>query len=98
MAYVKPHGALYSAVVGHEAPAAAVVVAAVAQLDPGLPVVGLPGAAAARRRSRSAGCRRRSPTAAESVCVHGDSPGAVAMARAVRAALRGAGVDVRAFA
>ncbi|MGQ7296194.1 LamB/YcsF family protein [Quadrisphaera sp. KR29] len=32
--------------------------------------------------------------AAQSVCVHGDSPGAVAVARAVRAALEGAGVEV----
>jgi 5-oxoprolinase (ATP-hydrolysing) subunit A len=36
--------------------------------------------------------------AADSVCVHGDSPGAVAMARAVRDRLAGAGVSVRAFA
>jgi len=35
---------------------------------------------------------------AASVCVHGDSPGAVAMARAVRAGLERAGVAVRAFA
>lgn len=34
---------------------------------------------------------------AESACVHGDSPGAVEMARAVREALAGAGVEVRAF-
>lgn len=34
---------------------------------------------------------------AESVCVHGDSPGAVAMVRAVRARLEGAGVALRAF-
>lgn len=33
---------------------------------------------------------------AASLCVHGDSPGAVAMARAVRAALDAAGVGVRA--
>jgi UPF0271 protein len=36
--------------------------------------------------------------AAESVCVHGDSPGAVELARAVRAGLAAAGVAVRAFA
>jgi UPF0271 protein len=36
--------------------------------------------------------------AAESVCVHGDSPGAVAMAAAVRAALEDAGVELRPFA
>ena len=35
--------------------------------------------------------------AAESMCTHGDSPGAVAMARTVRAALEGAGVAVRSF-
>jgi UPF0271 protein len=35
---------------------------------------------------------------AESVCVHGDSPGAVAMARAVRTALDAAGVTVEPFA
>ena len=33
----------------------------------------------------------------ESVCVHGDSPGAVALARAVRAALAEHDVDVRPF-
>ncbi len=36
--------------------------------------------------------------AAQSLCVHGDTPGAVEVARAVRAALTTAGVDVRAFA
>jgi 5-oxoprolinase (ATP-hydrolysing) subunit A len=35
---------------------------------------------------------------ADSVCVHGDSPGAVAMAEAVRAGLEAAGVELRAFA
>ena len=35
---------------------------------------------------------------AESACVHGDSPGAVEMAQAVRAGLARAGVSVRAFA
>jgi UPF0271 protein len=35
--------------------------------------------------------------AARSLCVHGDSPGAVAAATAVRAALAAAGVEVRAF-
>lgn len=36
--------------------------------------------------------------AAQSICVHGDSPGAVAMARAVRIRLEGAGVTLRPFA
>lgn len=35
---------------------------------------------------------------ADSICTHGDSPGAVAMARAVRDALREAGVAIGAFA
>ncbi|WP_370891656.1 LamB/YcsF family protein [Janibacter sp. GXQ6167] len=35
---------------------------------------------------------------ADSICTHGDSPGAVAMARAVKAALTDAGVEVRPFA
>jgi 5-oxoprolinase (ATP-hydrolysing) subunit A len=34
---------------------------------------------------------------AESICVHGDTPGAVAMAAAVRAGLQSAGVTVRSF-
>lgn len=36
--------------------------------------------------------------AAESVCVHGDTPGAVGLARAVRRALEGAGVRIAPFA
>jgi lactam utilization protein B len=35
---------------------------------------------------------------ARSICVHGDTPGAVELARAVRAALEGAGVQVGSFA
>ena len=35
---------------------------------------------------------------AESACVHGDSPGAVEMARAVRAGLEKAGIALGAFA
>lgn len=38
------------------------------------------------------------PVAADSICVHGDSPGAVDMARRVRAALEAAGVTIAAFA
>jgi UPF0271 protein len=37
-------------------------------------------------------------TPARSICVHGDTPGAVAISRRVRAALASAGVTVRAFA
>lgn len=144
--YVKPHGALYNAVVHHEKQAAAVV-AAVRDYDPNLPVLGLPGSALLRA-AEEAGLRpvpeffadrsytpagtlvsRREPGAvlhdpdevaarvvrmatekvvtavdgsvveveAESVCVHGDSPGAVEMARTIREALTAAGVQLRAF-
>jgi UPF0271 protein len=37
------------------------------------------------------------PVAAESLCVHGDTPEAVALARGVRDALTGAGVGVEPF-
>ncbi|HEX8581517.1 MAG TPA: 5-oxoprolinase subunit PxpA [Acidimicrobiales bacterium] len=145
--YVKPHGALYNAIVHHEAQAAAVV-AAVADYSAELPVLGLPGSAFLRAAER-AGLRtvpeffvdrgytpegtlvpRREPGAllhdpdevtarvlrlvsdgvvtavdgsdvavsAGSACVHGDSPGAVAMAQQVRAALADAGVGLEAFA
>jgi UPF0271 protein len=144
--YVKPHGALYNAIVHHEAQAAAVV-AAVRAYDPALPVLGLPGSAFLAA-AESAGLRtvreffvdrgytpkatlvpRSQPGAllhdpdevtarvlrmvadgvvtavdgsdvrvtAESACVHGDSPGAVAMATAVRAGLEAAGVALRPF-
>jgi UPF0271 protein len=144
--YVKPHGALYNAVVRHEKQAAAVV-AAVHAVDPGLAVLGLPGSvllqlaetaglrtvteAFADRAYRSDGSLlpRTEPGAVltdatevagrmvrlvrdgvveaadgtplrlrpDSVCVHGDSPGGVAMATAVRSLLEGAGVRVAAF-
>jgi len=145
--YVKPHGALYNAVVEHEQQARAVV-EAVRTYDPGLPLLGLPGSALLAEAER-AGLRtvreafadraytpqgtlvsRREPGAvlsdpaevarrvvrmvseghveavdgslvevdAESVCVHGDSPGAVGMAEAVRAGLAEAGVELAAFA
>ncbi len=50
--YVKPHGALYNAVVHHEAQAAAVVEAVLAY-DRRLPVVGLPGSALLRRAAEA---------------------------------------------
>ena len=147
VAYVKPHGALYNAIVQHEEQAEAVVRAVMA-IDPGLPVMGLPGSAFLRR-AQAAGLRtvaeafadraytpqgalvsRREVGAvlhdarevaermvrlvtegritavdgtdievhADSICTHGDSPGAVEMARAVRAALTEAGVDIAPFA
>ena len=145
--YVKPHGALYNAIVHHEEQAAAVV-RAVADYDRTLPVLGLPGSAWLRLAGE-AGLTvvheafadraytpegtlvsRRLPGAVlhdaaqiadrcvamatggeitdvdggplrlepASICVHGDTPGAVDIARGVRTALTGAGVDLAAFA
>jgi UPF0271 protein len=34
---------------------------------------------------------------ADSICTHGDSPGAVEMARALRTALTGAGIEIAPF-
>ena len=146
VAYVKPHGALYNAIVHHEAQAQAVVDAVVA-VDPSLPVLGLPGsmvlelATAAGLRAVTEAFADRAYTAqgrlvprtepgavlhdpdevaarvvrlvrdgvvtavdgstvevrAESVCIHGDTPGAVVMARTVRAALEAADVELRSF-
>ena len=145
--YVKPHGALYNAIVTHEEQAAAVV-QAVLDHDPSLPVMGLPGSAWLRQ-AEQAGLRvvheafadraytpegalvsRRLPGAVlhdadeiarrcvamatgqpvtdvhggelrlspDSICVHGDTPGAVDIARRVRAELEGAGVALTPFA
>jgi UPF0271 protein len=145
--YVKPHGGLYNAIVHHTAQARAVV-SAVKSVDPGLPIMGLPGSEVLRL-AEAAGLRavpeafadraytpegtlvsRSLPGSvledpaqvaehvlrmatesavravdgsilrirAESICVHGDSPGAVAMAAAVKSALSGAGVTLAAFA
>jgi UPF0271 protein len=147
VAYVKPHGALYNAVVHHEDQAAALV-EAVADYDSTLPIVGLPGSALLRRAAE-AGLpviaeafadraytpegrlvQRGQPGAvlhdvdevarrvvrlaregrvravdgtdvdikADTVCLHGDTPGAVAMGRAVREALESAGVELVPFA
>ncbi len=144
--YVKPHGALYNAIVHHEEQAAAVVEAVVVH-DATLPVLGLPGSAWLRqaeaaglttvqesfadraytpegtlvsRRLDGAVLHDADAVAArcvamaagepiedveggritlrpDSICVHGDTPGAVEIARAVRAALEQAGVEVRGF-
>lgn len=145
--YLKPHGALYNAVVHHDAQARAVV-DAVRAYDATLPVLGLPGSSLLRAAS-AAGLRavpeffadrgytaagtlvpRSQPGAllyspdevaarvlrmvregvvtavdgsdaavgAESICVHGDSPGAVAMASAVRTTLARANVALSPFA
>ncbi|MEO6144710.1 MAG: 5-oxoprolinase subunit PxpA [Dermatophilaceae bacterium] len=145
--YVKPHGALYNAIVHHEKQAAAVV-EAVAAYDRTLPVMGLPGSAWLRLASEAGltvvseafadraytpegtlvsrrlpgavledpeeiarrcvamatgatvkdiegGDLRLSP---DSICVHGDTPGAVEIARFVRDALARAGVTIAPFA
>ncbi|NKQ54068.1 LamB/YcsF family protein [Amycolatopsis sp. K13G38] len=144
--YVKPHGALYNAIVKHAEQAAAVV-SAVKTYDPDLPVLGLPGSEWLRQ-AESAGLRtireafadraytpegtlvsRRLPGAVihdpdevtervvrmatdgeitaidgttvkiepQSICVHGDTPGAVDIAVRVRDALVRAGVPLGPF-
>ena len=144
--YVKPHGALYNAIVHHEEQAAAVVEAIVVH-DRTLPVMGLPGSVWLRRAEQAGlttvqeafadraytpdgtlvsrrleGAVLHDATAIaqrcvamaagepiqdveggsitlrpDSICVHGDTPGAVEIARSVRDALEKAGVDVRPF-
>ncbi|GAA1557199.1 5-oxoprolinase subunit PxpA [Kribbella lupini] len=147
VAYVKPHGALYNTI-GHHEEQAAAVVAAVADYDRALPVLGLPGAvwlklaeeagltvvheAFADRAYSPDGTlvSRREPgsvlhdgreiarrcvamaTGAPikdvkggelrlqpgSICLHGDTPGAVQIAQRVRKALADAGVELTPFA
>ena len=144
--YVKPHGALYNAVVHHQAQARAVV-EAVTRVDSSLLVLGLPGSvllsladesgiatvteafvdraytaagtlvprtesgailhdpqtvAARAARLVATGRVEAADGAvvqvdAASLCVHGDSPGAVSMATAVRAGLEAAGVTLAPF-
>lgn len=144
--YVKPHGALYNAIVRHREQAAAVA-AAVHAVDSRLPVLGLSGSVFFEE-ARQLGLRtvaeafadrayqpdgtlvsRREPGAVlhdpaaiaervalmvttgqvtavdgtvvpitvESVCVHGDSPGAVEIAAAVRNRLTAEGAELSPF-
>jgi UPF0271 protein len=145
--YVKPHGALYNAIVDHEVQAAAVV-EAVRTYDASLPVLGLPGSKwlelareaglttvheAFADRAYTPGGRlvsRREPGAVledaavisqrcvsmvvggsiedvaggtlrlspRSICVHGDTAGAVDIAAQVRAALVESGATLASFA
>lgn len=146
VSYVKPHGALYNAIVTHAEQASAVV-EAVKLYDPTLPVLGLPGSEWLRQ-AEAAGLTalseafadraytpegtlvpRRLPGAVvadpdevvrravrmategtvtttdgstikvdpRSLCVHGDTPGAVAIARRVRDALAEAKVTLKPF-
>ena len=133
VAYVKPHGALYTAVVRHHTQAGAVV-EAVRSYDPTLPLLGLPdsvllaaaataglsvvqegfadrayaddgtlvprdqpGALLTDEATVAAQAVRLAPSV-DSICVHGDTPGAVALARAVREALSQAEIELHAFA
>ena len=145
--YVKPHGALYNAIVD-DAEQAAAVVDAVLAYDRTLPVLGLPGSEWLRQAAtaglttvpeffadraytpdgrlvsrRQPGAVLHDPTAvaercaswlrtgtvtavdgstvaveARSVCVHGDTPGAVEMAHLVASRLAEAGATLTPFA
>lgn len=129
VSYVKPHGALYNAIVHHEAQARAVVAGVVAAGDArGLRTVAegfadraylpdgtlvprsQPGAVLHDAAAIAARAVRMAegevvaidgstiPLDVASLCVHGDTPGAVAIARRVRAALDAASVPVVPFA
>ena len=146
VAYVKPHGALYTAAAVDE-PQARAIVDAVAAYDRTLPLLGLPGSVLLRVADEQGlatvgeafadrgyladgnlvprsqpGALVLDPDAvaarvvrlavsgevvavdgtvvavdARSVCIHGDTPDAVALAHAVRAALEVAGVAISSF-
>lgn len=146
VSYVKPHGALYNAIVSHREQARAVA-QAVHTVDPKLPVLGLAGSIFFEEANRlglrtvsevfadraytsagtlvprkEIGAVLHDPNAiadrvlqmvstgrvismdgshidvhAESICVHGDSPGAVEIARTVRESLLAAGVELATF-
>ncbi|ONI68319.1 hypothetical protein BWI15_35500 [Kribbella sp. ALI-6-A] len=147
VSYVKPHGALYNTI-GHHEEQAAAVVAAVADYDRALPVLGLPGAVwlklaeeaglkvvheafadraytpegtlvsrrlpgsvlhdereiARRCVAMATGAPIKDVEGGElklqpgSICVHGDTPGAVQIAQRVRKSLTDAGVELTPFA
>ena len=78
--YVKPHGALYNAIVHHERQAAAVV-AAVRDYDPALPVLGLPGSAFLRA-AEAAGLRTVREFFVDRGYTPGGDPGAAQPGRA----------------
>ena len=145
--YVKPHGALYNAIV-HHAEQADAVVAAIVHYDRTLPVLGLPGSEWLRKADEAGLTTvseafadraytpegtlvsRRLPDSVlhdaeeiarrcvamahgepiqdvegnpltvrpDSICVHGDTAGAVEIARSVRESLTQAGVTLAPFA
>lgn len=147
ISYCKPHGALYNTIATHPQQAAAVA-GALAEVRPGLHVLGLPGSVwleaaeaaglvpvgeafadraytpegrlVSRREAGSvlhdadeiaarcvAMAQGRPVTDAQggelvldarSICVHGDTPGAVRIAQQVREAVSAAGVELRPFA
>jgi UPF0271 protein len=101
-AYVKPHGALYHRMQREPACAEAIVRA----VD-GLPVLGLDVSEGFADRGDPGALLGEDEAVAQaltlvgrvdSICLHGDSPGAVALARRVRAELEAAGVELRSFA
>ena len=109
LTHVKPHGALYNQAVLDETLAAAIA-RGIARAGPGLILVGLAGSTAMRNAAEAAGLRfaaeafadrryaadgREVPLQARTLCLHGDNPNALEIARAVRRALDGAGVAVR---
>jgi UPF0271 protein len=111
--YVKPHGALYHRMQREPECAAAILRASAGLPVLGLDVTegfadrgylpdgrlvprGEPGALLGEEEAVAQALTLVGRV--QSICLHGDSPGAAELGRRLRAALRDAGVDVRAFA
>ena len=88
IAYVKPHGALYHRCQRDAAAADALV--RVAKLH-GVGVMGQPGFGIIAAAEQAVSLARSGRY--DTICVHGDTPGAAAIAGAVRAALDEAGIE-----
>ena len=85
VSYVKPHGALYNTIVTNREQAAAV-----AEAVRMLVTMVATGQVTAVDGTQMA-------VSVESVCVHGDSPGAVQIATAVPNSSKAAGIEIKAF-
>ena len=98
--HVKAHGALYNR--GERDPEIAAVIADAVRTVGADLVLFAPSAAQALALARDGGVRAFDGTLVrlevDTICVHGDTPNAPAIVRAVRDALGGAGIGVRPFA
>ena len=97
VSYVKPHGALYNTIVTNREQGAAVAEAVHLGLRTVAEAFADRVVAMANSGQVTAIDGAQIPVSVESVCVHGDSPGAVQIATEVRARLKAAGIDIRSF-